>query len=195
MKTYKVKDTMVPLSEYTTVNQNATLGEALLSLRDVKQSSEHDHNIHRSLLVLDNNGNVVGKLSQLDFILGLEEGYRKIGDLKRVTHSGYDPKFIKAMIEKNRMWEKPLDEICRKAIGIKVRDIMYAPTRGEYLDVATSLDVAIHQLGLGRHHALLVTEKDRVVGVLRLSDIFDVADKAIQQCQLIPKPKEAWRSS
>ena len=184
MKTYKVKDTMVPLSEYTAINQNVTLGEALISLRDLKQNSVHDHNIHRSLLVMDDHGKVVGKLSQLDLILGLEEGYRKIGDLKGVTHSGFDPKFIKAMIEKNRMWEKPLDEICRKAIGIKVRDIMYTPTRGEYLDSEASLDVAIHQLGMGRHHALLVTEKDRVVGVLRLSDIFDVVDEAIQKCSL-----------
>ncbi len=184
MKTYTVKDTMVPLSEYTTINQNATLREAVISLRKVKHSSVHDHNIHRNLVVLDNNGNVVGKLSQLDLILGLEEGYRKIGDLKRVTHFGYDPRFIKAMIEKNRMWEKPLDEICQKAVGIKVRDIMYTPTQGEYLDVEASLDVAIHQLGLGRHHALLVTESDRVLGILRLSDIFDVVDEAIQKCKL-----------
>jgi len=188
MKTYKVKDTMVPLSEYTTINQNATLGEAVICLKDLKQNSVHDHNIHRSLVVLDNNGKVVGKLSQLDLILGLEEGYRKIGDLKRVAHSGYDPKFIKAMIEKNRMWEKPLDEICRKAMGIKVRDIMYTPTRGEYLDAEVSLDVAIHQLGMGRHHALLVTEKGQVVGILRLSDIFDVVDKSIQKCNLSTPP-------
>ena len=35
---------------------------------------------------------------------------------------------------------------------------MYTLTRGEYLDSEVSLDVAIHQLGMGRHHALLVTE-------------------------------------
>jgi CBS domain-containing protein len=179
---------MVPLSEFTAIKENATLGEAVISLRELKQNSVHDHNIHRSLVVMDNNGKVVGKLSQLDLILGLEEGYRKIGDLKRVARSGYDPKYIKSMIEKNRMWEQPLDEICRKAIGIKVRDIMYAPTRGEYLDAEASLDVAIHQLGLGRHQALLVTEKDRVVGVLRLSDIFDVVDKSIQKCNLDSRP-------
>ena len=68
---------------------------------------------------------------------------------------------------------------------------MYTPTRGEFLDAATSLNVAIHQLGLGRHHALLVTEKDRVVGVLRLSDIFDVVDKAIQQCHVKPRSEVA----
>jgi len=191
MKTYKVKDSMVPLSEYTTINQNSTLGEAVICLKDLKQNSVHDHNIHRSLVVLDDTGQVVGKLSQLDLILGLEEGYRKIGDLKRVTHSGYDPKYIKAIIEKNRMWENPLDEICRKALGIKVKDIMYTPTEGEYLDVNTSLDVAIHLLGMGRHQALLVTEKNQVVGILRLSDIFEVIDKSIQKCRLNPRPGAA----
>jgi predicted transcriptional regulator len=68
---------------------------------------------------------------------------------------------------------------------------MYTPTEGEYLDVNTSLDVAIHLLGMGRHQALLVTEKNQVVGILRLSDIFEVIDKSIQKCRLNPRPGAA----
>lgn len=182
MKSYQVRDIMVPLDEYATLHQDAALNEAESHLRNLKNSAAADPNIHRSLLVVDDDGRVVGKLSQLDLILGLEEGYRRIGDMKALAHFGYDPKFIRSMIENNQMWQKPLDEICEKADRIRVKDIMYTPTRGEYVDADASLDIAIHQLGMGRHHALLVTEKNRVVGVLRLSDIFDVVDAAVKDC-------------
>jgi CBS-domain-containing membrane protein len=148
-------------------------------------------NIHRSLTVLDKKGNVVGKLSQLDLILGLEEGYRRIGDMKKVAHHGYYPKFIRDIIEKNEMWEKPLDEICAKAGRIKVKDIMYTPSRGEYTDADATLDVAIHQLGMGPHHSLLVTEGGKVVGILRLGDIFDTVNEVIRQCNHEPNDAAA----
>ena len=134
-------------------------------------------------MVTGDDGRVVGKLSQHDLILGLEDGYRKIGDLRGVAHMGYDPKFIKAMIEKNRLWEKPLDEICHKAQRIRIKDIMYTPAEGEFVEEDASLDIAIHQLGMGRHHSLLVTSKGSIVGVLRLSDIFDVVHKAVSECR------------
>jgi CBS domain-containing protein len=184
MKTYLVKNIMVPLAEYTTIAEDARLSEAVVMLQRAKRHSASERSMHRAILVLDKNQNVVGKLSQLDLILGLEEGYRRIGDLKKVSHSGYDPKFIRSMIEKNRMWEKPLDELCLKAGRIKVKDIMYSPSKGEYVDIAATLDIAIHQLGLGRHQSLLVTEKGRVVGIIRLSDIFEVVHEAVGQCNI-----------
>lgn len=184
MKSYLVKDIMVPLSEYSTIDEDATLSEAVEMLHQAKRHSESGRNAHLAILVLNKHRQVVGKLSQLDLILGLEEGYRHAGDLKKVSHFGYDPKFIRSLIDKNRMWQKPLDELCLKASRIKVKDIMYSPSKGEYVDVAATLDIAIHQLGVGRHQSLLVTEKGRVVGIIRLSDIFDVVHEGIRQCNI-----------
>ena len=186
MKTFKVKDIMVPLAEYSTIEEETSLHDAAVMLQDIKRRLMVEPNIHRSLLVVDKESNVVGKLSQLDLIMGLEEGYRRIGDMRKLAHFGYYPKFIRAIIEKNRMWEKPLDEICRKAGRIRVKDIMYTPSKGEYTDADATLDIAIHQLGMGPHHSLLVTKEGRVVGVLRLGDIFDTVHAAIQQCDRQP---------
>jgi hypothetical protein len=39
MKSYSVKDLMVPLSEYATVSEDATLYEAVLSLEEARKNS------------------------------------------------------------------------------------------------------------------------------------------------------------
>jgi hypothetical protein len=106
-----VKDIMVPLNEYATVNEEATLYEALLALEDAQQRFAQDRYKHRAILVLDKNRDIVGKLSQLDVIRGLEAGYTKIGDLKGVSRSGFSPEFIKSLIEQYSLWQRPLDEI------------------------------------------------------------------------------------
>ncbi len=70
MKSYLVKDLMVPLSEYATVTEDATLFEAVLSLERAQENFEDKHTRyrHRAILVLDKDGRVVGKLSQLDVL-------------------------------------------------------------------------------------------------------------------------------
>jgi len=61
MKSYTVKDLMVPLSEYATVSEDATLYEAVLSLERAQENFEDKHTRyrHRAILVLDKKGKVV----------------------------------------------------------------------------------------------------------------------------------------
>ena len=60
MKSYIVKDLMVPLSEYATVSEDATLYEAVLSLEKAQENFEDKHTRyrHRAILVLDKKGDV-----------------------------------------------------------------------------------------------------------------------------------------
>ena len=60
---------------------------------------------------------------------------------------------------------------------------MYTPTEAEHVDIDATLDEAIHQLIIGSHQSLLVTEGGRVVGVLRLTDVFHEVMLAIKACQ------------
>lgn len=62
--------------------------------------------------------------------------------------------------------------LCRKAFRIIVKNIMLKPTEGEYVDENATLDKAIHLLVTGKHQSLLVTGKDKIVGILRLVDVF-----------------------
>jgi len=58
--------------------------------------------------------NIVGKLSQLDVIRGLESGYKKVGDLRGVAHSGFSPELIRSMIEKHGLWQRPLEDVAER---------------------------------------------------------------------------------
>lgn len=185
MKTRKVKDLMVRLEEYATVGEDASLYEAVLALEEAQKKFRQDRYKHRAILVLDRSRRVVGKLSQLDVIKGLEGGYKKMGDFTGISHTGFSTEFIKSMVDKYDLWQKPLEDICRRSPHIKVRDVMYTPTEGEYVPQEASLDQALHQLVVGHHQSLLVTKDGKeIVGILRLTDVFQEVCEMMKACQL-----------
>ena len=49
---------------------------------------------------------------------------------------------------------------------------MQAPSEGEFIDQEASLEIAVLQLVMGRHLSLLVTHANKIVGILRMSDVF-----------------------
>jgi CBS domain-containing protein len=180
----EVKDLMVPIEDYATVPQDATLYEAVIALEETQMRSHHHQYPHRAVLVLDEGSKVVGKLSQWDLIKALEPGYGEITDSKSLSRFGFSPNFIRSMVKSRGLWQKPLDNLAEKAARIKVRSVMYTPAEGEFVDADASLDEGIHQLIMGHHQSLLVTSGSRVVGVLRLIDVFFVI------CNMIKSSKD-----
>ncbi len=184
MKTLIVKDFMVPLPEYTTVSQEGTLYDAVLALEKAQQTSDPKKHRHRAVLVYDKNNKVVGKLGQLDILKALEPKYAEMGDLGTLSRTGFSPEFLRSMIEKFALWNKPLSDICSKAARMKVKDIMYTPTEGEYVEENASLGEAVHQLVMGHHQSLLVTQGAEIVGIVRLVDVFNRVCDAMKTCEL-----------
>jgi CBS domain-containing protein len=184
MKTIIVKDYMVPLSEYATVSEEATLFEAVMALEKAQEEFCSTGYMHRAILVYDKNKKVVGKLGQLDVLRGLEPKYDQFGDSKSFSRMGLSPIFVKSMVEHFSLWEKPLADVCSKAAKLKAKDLMHTPTEGEYIDENASLDKAIHQLVMGHHQSLLVTRGDEIVGILRLTDVFLVIWQHMRSCEI-----------
>jgi CBS domain containing-hemolysin-like protein len=88
------------------------------------------------------------------------------------------------MMDQYRLWDTPLSAICQKASGIKVSKIMYSPSEGEYVDENANLDEAIHMLVMGHHQSLLVTGKNEIIGILRLTDVFAAIFHTMKECQV-----------
>ncbi len=179
-----VKDLMVPLSEYATVSEDATLWEAVTALEKAQEQFDQTRYRHRAILALDKNYRVVGKISQLDVLKALEPKYAEMVDLESLSRSGFSPDFQKSMLEKYGLWDKPLDHLCAKAVQLQVKSVMYTPTEGEYIEESSSLNEAVHQLIIGRHQSLLVTRSGNIVGILRLTDIFAEICKMMNACKL-----------
>jgi CBS domain-containing protein len=183
MKKKLVKDLMVPLSEYATVSEKATLYEAVLALEKAQQAFDQSRYRHRAILVYDENNHIVGKVSQLDILRSLEPKYEQIGITRSFPRFGLSPQFQKTMLEQLRFWDKPMDDISKKAGRLKVKEFMYAPTEGEFIEDNASMDEAINKLIVGHHQSLLVTSGDEIVGILRLTDMFMEIVQVIKACE------------
>jgi len=182
LKNYKVKDLMVKLSEYATVKKEATLFEAVMALEKAQEEFDKNKYQHRAILVYDDDKKVVGKVSILDVLTALEPKYKDIGDPGILSRSGFNPQFLKDMREQYALWDGPLHDISRKAYYIKVKDFMNVPSEREFVDEEVTLDEAIHQLVVGHHHSLLVTEGGNIVGILRMVDVFHKVCEFIKEC-------------
>ena len=186
MKTIYVKELMVPVDEYATVDKEATLYEAVMALEKAQKEIDRDKYkyLHRAILVYDKNRKIVGKISQLDVLKALEPRYSALGDPGRLSRAGFSPQFLKTLMEQGSLWESSLKNLCAKAAGKKVKVFMYTPTEGEYIKDDASLDEAVHMLVMGHHHSLLVTRGKDIVGILRLTDVFTEISEAIKACRI-----------
>jgi CBS domain containing-hemolysin-like protein len=174
---------MVPREDYAAVDQNATLSEAVVALEKAQEKRHHSKYRHRAVLVKNEKDRIVGKLSMWDVLRALDYQPEESKDFQHSKQYGFDSKFIQSTREKYDRWSRPLDDLCLKAAKIVVKNIMYTPKLGEYVMLETSLDEAVHQLVTGRHQSLLViNEERRVVGVLRLADVFARVCDMIKPC-------------
>ena len=182
MKTILVKDVMVPVSEYATVSNEATLYDAILALEKAQEEFDQNRYRHRAVLVYDKNDKIIGKVSQIDILRALEPKYEQIG----IPRSRYPftPNFMKSLFTQFDLLNKPLDDICKKAGQKRVKEFMGGVEEGELVEEETSLNEAIHMLVVGHLQSVLVAREDEIIGILRLTDAFNEVFKMVKACEL-----------
>ena len=172
---------MVPLSEYPTTSEDATLHEALLALDNV--NPERPHWI---VLVLDGEGKVVGKLSQLNVLTALETNNEGMKNIAEISRFGFSQKFVTELREEAYLKSAPVDSnryADPDIMKMSVKEFMRGIVEKDFIDESTSLATAAHQMASRRRLSMLVTREDDVVGVLRLSDVFTVVIKNVKSQQ------------
>jgi CBS-domain-containing membrane protein len=180
---YRVSDLMVPLSEYATVPEGSTLFDAVLALEKAQEEFDHTKYRHRGVLILDSKKKVIGKLGQLDVLRALEPQDEDSGDISMLSQFGFSGSFIQKVRKQRRLMSSPLKDLCRKAVKLKVEDFMQTPSAGEFIERDASLEIAILQLVMGQHFSLLVTEGKKIVGILRLTDVFAAVFHTMKECE------------
>lgn len=178
MKATQVKELMIPLSDYVTVQETDTLGTAISNLKKAQKDTQHTHS-HRAVLVLGSDGEVIGKLGYRGILKALEPKYRQFehaNDTGEISLSrfGFNQEFLLSLVDQLSLWDESMEELVSKASKRIVKDIMYTPGKGEYVGQDTCIAEAVHQFILGCHQSLLVLDNKKVVGVIRLVDIFDL---------------------
>ena len=163
-----VKELMTPIDRYTTISEEASLKDAFMALEGALRGEQQaDPNQPRdfAVLVLDKNQQVIGRLVVWDVLKGLETQ-----TVARVDSM--------AMIEGYSTWAQPLANLATKARYIKVKNLVKALDKREYISEDANLDEALSKLVSNRFLSLIVTSKGKTIGVLRVVDVFSkVCDK------------------
>ena len=184
MKAKKVKELMIPLSEYATVSETDTLSKAIHILKKAQAETQFSHK-HRAVLVFGQDGTIVGKLGYRGILKALEPKYRQFEHAEDtgtigLSRFGFNYDFLHSLVDRLALWDESMEELVKKAAGLLVKEVMYTPTQGEYIDQDAPLAEAVHYFILGCHQSLLVKGNDEVVGVIRLADLFDLVSDLVK---------------
>lgn len=182
-----VQDIMLPLTEYAIVDGDATLAEALFALDDAQTLLAPGRHPHRAVLVRSSKGEITGKLGHLAFLRALLPERQAWESEELLVRAGVS-KDMRSMSD--GIWEFLADDMLNvdeKVHHVKVKDVC-SPTSATIRDNAT-LTEAIREFS---HHcilSLLVTREDRVVGVLRLADLFDEIADGVRRTRRLDNEK------
>ena len=183
MESCKVKDLMVPVTEYASVSEDATLFEAVKELDATHKRFTQSQYPHRGILIYDKNRKVIGKMGHLDILRALEPKYFDMQDRRGLKNLGFSKQFMKSMLETYRFLDGAMENICKKAGETKVSEFVVPPADSEFVELEASLNEAIHQLVMGQYQSLLVTGKNGdIVGILRLTDVFSTISLSMYAC-------------
>jgi CBS domain containing-hemolysin-like protein len=184
MKKRKVKEVMIPLTDYATVSENATLKDAIKELHEAQKDTKYTRS-HRAVLAYDSDNNITGKVSMRCIFKALEPKYRQFEHPENtgsigLTRFGFNSNFLLSLIENLSLWDESLEDLVKSASSIKIKDIMYTPVKNEYVNEDSPLAEAVHQFIIGCHQSLLVVKDNQVTGVVRLADLFDLVYEIIE---------------
>ena len=172
-----VLDIMLPLNEYAVVSINATLYDAFIALKEAQKKLPKDRQPHRAVLVVDREDKIVGKLGHLGFLKALEPRYKNLGQLDMISKAGLTKEFITSMMNHYGLMQDDLKDIRARIKNIKMKDVMRPVT--ENVDINDTINEAIHKIVMYQTLSALVTKGGKIVGILRLSDLFDEVSRNI----------------
>ncbi|WP_347487954.1 CBS domain-containing protein [Desulfoscipio sp. XC116] len=158
MQNKAAADIMLPIEDYVTIEENATLYEAIKALQQAMHSKGGAWHGHRSVLVLGRGGHLVGMLTM--------RGLLRAAGLKELDN---DPQ-IKA-----ESWGWYYINAMRKETKIRVKDVMRPLALFTVDYQAPVLDVALALLKHGVN-SMPVLRQGKPVGIVRTMDVFTVMD-------------------
>ena len=171
MDDVRVRDLMVPLSTYATVNHHDTVAQGIEALDASRERMQSRGQPARAVLVTDDEGRVVGQVGHADFLKALEPKFNLLGDIDAIARAGVSEEFVDSLVENLSFFRGALDELCLRASQLEIRLVM-RPVR-ESIEEDAPLSEAVHRLVMWQTMRVLVTRKGVTVGILRLADVFE----------------------
>jgi CBS domain-containing protein len=166
-----VKDVMLSLAEYTVVNADATVMEALEQLRESLSRLKPNQHRHRAVLVRDGGGRIIGKMGHLEFLRALLPEQSAFSSPGVLESAGVRDEMKAVSLNAMGLVGDDIIDICARARSMRVGSICTPATVA--ISEQASLVDAIHEFVRHPGPSLLVGRAGTVVGILRLVDLFD----------------------
>lgn len=183
MEKMKVQDLMIPADSFPKISDQATFYEVLTALETAQKKFISGESRQRILLVENQDGEIVGKISPIDLFVGLETNYSRVNTEETINRFGLS--YIwKSMQKDYHLWENPFKDLCRKAADVKIKNFLKTPTEGQSVRSRDTLAKCFHLFVMNRHDSLFVYEGDKIVGLLRFSDVYNKVSQTMKECGL-----------
>ncbi|MDI6710261.1 MAG: CBS domain-containing protein [Bacillota bacterium] len=170
-KEKKVRDLMIPIEEYATVPQNATVREAVAAVASsFKQLPTGEYTGHRSVLVLDGQRRLVGLLTYRDLIRAVEPQLLDADKLPRGLPWEVDVPDVP--------WEGFFEQRSRAEAQKPVSEVM-RPLELITVDADAPLLKAIHLMLTANIGSVPVMENGVIVGMVRMNEVFKAVADAV----------------
>lgn len=170
-KAKKVRDLMVSLKEYPSIRENQSIKEAFTIL---KKNFEEGRG-YRSILVLDEKNQLKGVLSMIDLLKAVEPKFLKLS--KPSAYQG----LIQDDSTLSILWEDLFFEESQKALQRPIKEVL-TPIKA-VVTPEDSLTKACFLLVSTDSRILPVIESGKVIGVIRLLDVFKEISEAVLENQ------------
>jgi CheY-like chemotaxis protein len=168
-----VREVMIPIADYTTLNQEATVAEAIAKLRESFYAKASTSRImetgHRSILVFDDRGKIIGILAIIDLLRAFMPDYLGAPKPSTADSIQYSPMF----------WSGMFAHALKEVVAKKIKDVMSpAPLT---IDAEGNLMEAAYTMVYQNKRRLAVMDSGEVIGIIREQDLFFEIAKLMQQ--------------
>jgi DNA-binding response OmpR family regulator len=169
-----VRDVMIPIADYTTLEGDRTVAEAIGALRDSFAAKMSTRQImetgHRSILVFDAQGKVIGIVAISDLLSAIMPGYLGAPKPSTADSIQYSPMFWTGMFsrEVGQLGQKRIETVMSPAPAT--------------IDADASLMEAAYTMINPGHRRLAVVENGEVIGIIREQDLFFELERILTEC-------------
>jgi CBS domain-containing protein len=168
-----VRQLMIPIEVYTTLNKESTRKEAIDKLRESFFAKVSTSRImetgHRSILVFDDRSKIIGFLAIIDLLRAIMPGYLSAPKPSTADSIQYSPMFWTGMFKR---------EVTRLAEK-KIKDVMSPAPRT--INANANLMEAAYTMIYQNKRRLAVTDSSGVIGIIREQDLLLEIERILRE--------------
>ncbi|MFC1733986.1 HPP family protein [candidate division KSB1 bacterium] len=165
-----VKDLMLPVGQYATVFEDATIMDAIAALEKAQANLSPGSFRHNAVIVLDKEKHLKGYLGIRTLLKALEPKYTQVQEFDRLAKKGVSTPFILSLMHDLHLWQGNSKTLLHRARTQYVKNVMKPVV--DCIDENAPLFEGLHMIIMRQTMSVPVSRNDKVVGILRLADIF-----------------------